>query len=113
MKFSNVNVNDIASLLKFLDEDFLDDEVYMDVCNLNLHDRDDLRELVKKVIVPGFLEMNDATQSYLRLVLLECMKREFDVGLVSERISSFFDFEDINFKLFIALINEEIEKARS
>ncbi|MDX1694301.1 MAG: hypothetical protein R3208_11105 [Ketobacteraceae bacterium] len=105
---SKVDVNDLVSILKFLDESFLREEQFSEICDLNANDVDDQRKIVQRVLVPGFNEMNYQTQEHLLNSVREIIDKRMDCSSVFERVNAPFDFFNINHLAFVEVIYDEI-----
>lgn len=106
---TKINPDNIISLIKFLDENFLDDNQYEETRMLNINDPEDQRVIIRKIIVPGFLSMNKITQDHLKSVVSEFLYVDKEYQSIFDSISTPFDFSEVNFKDFVKIIREEIE----
>ncbi|MEJ2612280.1 MAG: hypothetical protein P8179_19995 [Candidatus Thiodiazotropha sp.] len=109
---SKVDVNDLVGILKFLDENFLSEEQFSEICNLNVDEMESQKLIAQKVLVPGFNEMNHQTQEHLISSLREIIDRGMDCSLVFERVNTPFDFSSINHVGFVEIVYEEICRQR-
>lgn len=109
---SKADVNDLVSILKFLDENFLSEEQFNEICYLNLNDVESQKLIARKVLVPGFNEMDHKTQEHLINSLREIIDRSMDCSSVFERINTPFDFSGINQADFVEVVYEAICRGR-
>lgn len=107
---ANYDVDHLISLLKFLDENFLEDDQFKEVGDLNIEDPKDQRVIVQKIILPGFESMNETTRNHLKKVLKHVVGKGLDCSGVFEDINTPFDFSVINTLEFVRIIYEEIER---
>jgi hypothetical protein len=109
---SKVDANDLISIFKFLDENFLSEVQFPEICNLNVDNAEGHGLIAQKVLVPGFNEMNHQTQEHLINSLREIIDKGIDCTSVLGRVNTPFDFSSINCLDFIEIIYEEVFQGR-
>lgn len=107
---TKVDVNDLMSIVKLLDENFLSDDLLEKIGRLNIERTEDQRILVREAIIPELLGMNEVSKNYLKGVLDNCLGQKLDYRTVFDRISSPFEFSEIDLDDFIAVVAEEVGK---
>ncbi|MDM5281755.1 hypothetical protein QUF95_30935 [Paenibacillus silvae] len=105
---SNLKPESIVTLLKYLDIDFLTEDQYEEICDLNINDEEQQLKVIKAVIVPGFNSLNDREQQSMMKVLNMCLGDNISFTGVFVSISLPFENEIIDKKNFFRNILKEI-----
>lgn len=100
--------NQIISILKFLDVDLMDDEKYLEVCDLDINNSDEQDLIIDKIFIPEFYNMNSKDKEYIVNAFNFLLVNNHDCSSVFERISSPFDLSNIDQQEFLRKIYEKI-----
>lgn len=107
---SNLNHESIVTLLKYLDVDFLTEEQYEEICDLDINDKEQQLKVIKTVIVPGYKGLNEKDQQDMKKVLQMCLEDNISFTGVFVSISLPFEDDIKNKKEFFQNIQWEIFK---
>lgn len=73
---SNLKPDSIVTLLKFLDMDFITDEQYDKICDLDINNQEEQLQVIRAVIVPGYYTLNEKDQRSTKKVLEMCLEEK-------------------------------------
>ncbi|WP_019418923.1 hypothetical protein [Paenibacillus sp. OSY-SE] len=105
---NNLKPESIVTLLKYLDMDFMSDEQYDNICDLNINDQEHQLQVIRAVIVPGYNELNERDQQSMKKVLEMCLQERVSLNGIFVSISMPFESEIKNKRGFFQNIYEEL-----
>ncbi|MGG3837472.1 hypothetical protein ABEV00_10590 [Paenibacillus thiaminolyticus] len=109
---SNLKPDSIVTLLKFLDMDFITDEQYDKICDLDINNQEEQLQVIRAVIVPGYYTLNEKDQRSTKKVLEMCLEEKKPLNGIFVSISMPFDSEITNKKVFFKNIYKELFRGK-
>ncbi|OBY76883.1 hypothetical protein BBG47_24575 [Paenibacillus sp. KS1] len=99
----------IVSLLKFLDYDFLTDEQFDKICDLDINNQEEQLQVIRTVLVPEYYGLNEKGQQSMKKVLEMCLEEKNpNLDRVFVSITMPFKSEIVDWKAFFKNIYKEL-----
>jgi hypothetical protein len=98
----------LHSLLKYLDDLFLTDEIFWEIEKLNIENLEDQKIIIDKMIVPNFQEMDKDTQHRFLSYLDEINRENIDCSRAFDNIDCYFDLNSFDKQGFVRLLESEL-----
>ena len=101
----------IITILKYLDNDFISDEQYEIICNLDINNQEQQNQIIRTTLLPNFREFNEITQHSIKKLMEECLQDKeatlyLDKLFIS--ISMPFESEITDKRAFLQNVFEEL-----
>ena len=95
----------LISWLKYLDVEFLDHKLCIELSKLDINNPDDQKVIIRTAIQPEYEALNETSKKAMELILVESEDQsEIDVIKVFERVGMPFQNELVDCKAFLRRI---------
>lgn len=98
----------IASLLQYIDMEYMSNQEYDSICDLDINDEAQQLQVIRLAIIPGYLGCNEITQKSLKKLLELCLKEGVALDELFEMRSFPFENEIEDKKGFLQNLYKEL-----
>ncbi|WP_374017316.1 hypothetical protein ABU162_24610 [Paenibacillus thiaminolyticus] len=101
--------DDIVCLLKFLDNNFLTDEQFDKICDLDINNKEEQLQVIRTVLVPEYYGLNEKDQRSMKKALEMCLEeKKPNLDRVFFSITMPFESDIVDWKAFFENIYKEL-----